>query len=82
MTPGTSSLWSVGRLHFCCCDLHPSFRWSFVPVPQMRINNPTSEPIQWTMFFKYSSYSGYSERASVAMNGQHIWYAHVGLCGC
>lgn len=48
----------------------------------MRINNPTSEPIQWTMFFKYSSYSGYSERASVAMNGQHIWYAHVGLCGC
>ncbi|HVV85099.1 MAG TPA: LamG-like jellyroll fold domain-containing protein, partial [Kofleriaceae bacterium] len=46
-----------------------------VTVALMRIKNSTASPINWTPFFYFTAYSGWSEQASVALNGQLQWNA-------
>lgn len=38
-----------------------------------RIRNTTDAPIVWTARTRMTAYAGYSERASIALNGQLIW---------
>jgi hypothetical protein len=38
-----------------------------------RVKNTTSDPIAWTAQFYATSYYAWSERASVAVNGQNVW---------
>jgi Collagen triple helix repeat (20 copies) len=44
-----------------------------VTVALFRIKNSTFSSINWTPYFFYTCYSSWGERASVAMNGVHIW---------
>jgi subtilisin-like proprotein convertase family protein len=38
-----------------------------------RIKNTTAAAVAWPVRFAYTAYPGWSERASVALNGQNIW---------
>ena len=38
-----------------------------------RIKNTTNAPITWRVRWYYTSYSSWSNRASLAVNGEHIW---------
>lgn len=44
-----------------------------VTVALLRIRNATASPISWTPHFHFTAYSGWSERASIALNGQNVW---------
>jgi hypothetical protein len=44
-----------------------------VTVALMRIKNSTGNAIDFTPRFYFTAYQGWSERASVALNGQNIW---------
>jgi hypothetical protein len=44
-----------------------------VVVALFRIRNTTASPISWTPYFYFSSYGGWSELASVALNGANVW---------
>jgi subtilisin-like proprotein convertase family protein len=39
-----------------------------------RVKNTTSAAITWPVRFAYTAFPGWSERASVAVNGQNVWY--------
>ena len=41
----------------------------------IRIKNSTAAAIDWQPSFYFTAYSGWSERASVALNGYHIWHS-------
>ncbi|NLF68878.1 MAG: hypothetical protein GX575_07465, partial [Candidatus Anammoximicrobium sp.] len=44
-----------------------------------RVQNTTNGPLTWSPYFYYSQYSGWSERASVAVNGTLVWTGSDGL---
>jgi len=39
----------------------------------MRIRNTTGSAINWTPYWYRTAYGGWSERASIAINGVHVW---------
>jgi hypothetical protein len=39
----------------------------------MRVRNSTGSAISWTVKYVYTSYSGWSNQASVALNGVNVW---------
>jgi hypothetical protein len=47
-----------------------------VTVALLRINNSTGGAIDWTAFFYFTAFSGWSEQASIALNGQEVWGAY------
>ena len=49
-----------------------------VTVALLRIRNTTSDFIDWTPQFYFTSYEGRSERASVSLNGQDVWNSCCG----
>lgn len=67
--------------------LHPgnnalvsSERWSDhsstngkVTAVLIRIHNSTASAIDWQPFFYFTAYANWSEQASVAVNGVHVW---------
>ncbi|MFZ4580581.1 MAG: hypothetical protein ACOYOB_19525, partial [Myxococcota bacterium] len=38
-----------------------------------RVKNKTASAIAWTPYYYYSSYGGWGEAASIALNGENIW---------
>jgi hypothetical protein len=38
-----------------------------------RVRNTTGSAVNWTPYFFYTAYNGWSERASVALNGSNVW---------
>jgi hypothetical protein len=44
-----------------------------VAVALFRVKNTTANDITWTPHWYFTAYSGWSEMASVAMNGQNLW---------
>jgi subtilisin-like proprotein convertase family protein len=44
-----------------------------IAMAMFRVKNTTASDIVWTPFWWYTSYSGWSENASVAMNGSNLW---------
>lgn len=46
-----------------------------------RIENTTNSPIVWTPFWRYTCYSGWSERASVSLNRASNWDSGGTNCG-
>ena len=46
-----------------------------------RIKNTTSGAIGWSPHFHYTCYAGFSERASVALNGANSWNSGGSHCG-
>jgi hypothetical protein len=46
-----------------------------VCIALFRVKNSTANAITWTPHFNYTSYDGWSERASIALNGSNVWTA-------
>lgn len=44
-----------------------------VCVVMFRINNTSGSAISWTPFFYYTAYAGWSEMASITVNGANTW---------
>lgn len=51
-----------------------------VTIAMFRIKNTTNGPITWTPQFAITYYAGYSERASVALNGVNVWNSGGNNC--
>jgi hypothetical protein len=65
--PGLNALVSAERWH------DSSSTNGKVTVALLRIRNSTGSPIDWTPYFYYTAHANWSERASVAVNGQNVW---------
>ena len=48
-------------------------------VAMFRISNPTSAAITWVPYFYYTCYGGWSNTASVTLNGANTW-STTGTC--
>ena len=49
-----------------------------VAMALFRVRNSTAKTITWKPHWRYTSYSGWSETASVALNGSNIWSGNCG----
>ena len=47
-----------------------------------RIKNTTSSNKSWTLHWRYTSYSGWSEVASISLNGANVWNGNCGSSVC
>ncbi len=53
-----------------------------VSMALFRVRNTTSKAVTWPVYWYYTSYSGWSERASAAVNGKHLWEGNCGSTTC
>jgi hypothetical protein len=52
-----------------------------VVVVLFRVKNNAEDFIQWPLSFRYTCYASWSEKASVALNGQNVWVENVSSYG-
>jgi hypothetical protein len=65
----------AGKNALVCSDVYNMFSSTdgAVCIALFRVKNTTGSAITWTPTFWYSAYSGWSEQASVAVNGANVW---------
>jgi len=53
-----------------------------VAMTLFRIKNTTDQPITWQPSWYFTAYTGWSETASVALNGSNVWHGNCGGSTC